>query len=69
MSDMSKTKAAVEAFAREHLDGGGSAMVRLPGSARAFRCEDCGANVFTETAPMRFACNGCGARYTGEPRR
>lgn len=34
---------------------------------RAFRC-GCGANVFTEVEPLRYSCNGCGARYGGEAR-
>lgn len=34
-------------------------------NSKAFRC-DCGANVFTEVEPLRYKCNGCGARWIGE---
>lgn len=53
-------------------------MVYLDGSKRSFRCdarapsattksEKCGANVFRKTAPTRYECNACGAKYIGEP--
>lgn len=50
-----------------------SAMIYVAGSARSFRCEECGANVFTRHAGHRFECNGCSAMYRGDdsytPRR
>jgi hypothetical protein len=33
---------------------------------KSFRCTECGCNVFTEDAPLKFECNGCGVRYEGE---
>lgn len=33
-----------------------------------FRCEVCGANVFTEIGLYRYACNGCAAEYVGTPK-
>lgn len=52
-------------------------MVYLDGSPRSFRCdaralsartksEKCGANVFRKTAPYRYECNACGAKYIGD---
>jgi NAD-dependent SIR2 family protein deacetylase len=44
-------------------------MIYLRGSTRAFRCEDCGGNVFTvvATKPRRYRCNGCQRMYVSEP--
>ena len=33
---------------------------------KSFRC-DCGANVFTRVGNYEYLCNGCRARWQGEP--
>lgn len=41
-------------------------MLYVTGSKVSFYCEVCGCNVFCETAPKTYQCNGCGAQYTSE---
>lgn len=40
-------------------------MLFLEGKEQSFKC-DCGCNVFTEYAPLRYRCNACVASYTAE---
>ncbi len=44
-----------------------SCMLYVKGvSDKAYRCSDCGANVFTrldDRTPRVYRCNGCGAEY------
>lgn len=51
------------ARAGEPDDDGEQTMPRVGG--QSFRCEDCGANVFTRRGDV-YDCNGCHARYRGE---
>jgi len=34
-------------------------------NGKSFRCE-CGCNVFTKVGDLKYRCNACEARYTGE---
>ncbi len=43
-----------------------STMIYLNKSKKSFRCEVCGANVFTKTGKFHYKCNGCNASYSGE---
>ena len=39
--------------------------VMLYVSGNRLSCYQCGASVFTKTAPDKFACNGCSTEYEG----
>lgn len=46
-------------------DQGEQVMPRVDG--KSFQC-DCGANVFTRVGAYEYLCNGCRARWQGEPK-
>lgn len=41
-----------------------SVMLYVGESKTAFRCEECGANVFTKISDGSYRCNGCGTEYS-----
>lgn len=51
---------------KSHGESPSGTMLYLNGSPTSFRCEECGANVFTEVCENKYRCNGCGERYTGK---
>ena len=40
-------------------------ILYVGGGLRPFRCESCGANVFTQISPLKYKCNGCHHVYIG----
>ena len=41
-------------------------ILYLKGDSNAYRCDDCGCNVFNKITDDKYKCNGCGATYLAE---
>ena len=41
-------------------------ILYLSGDSNAYRCDDCGCNVFNKITDDKYKCNGCGATYLTE---